>query len=348
MTGLVAHSDDIFAQLGRYYITQHVSGSEKREVLLPLPPRAVTDDVSVGILGAGVGGLYTALMLQSLDVNYEIIEASNRTGGRLFTHKFADGGPYDYFVSFKSLWVIGRYLISLLQDVGAMRYPLPPVDDQGNYQPGVMQRLGWLFNYIGLEDKLIPYYYTSDRSPGLEYYNGIRAHVGDKNDFDAPALGINESYIAAGTSAIVADVLHPFALALYDDLVNHTTTGWEKMLSADAHSTRSYMTFAYNPSPSLGIPEQSLSTDVVNWLETFDKSTGWYDRGLTETVLEAIAFGQAGDGTVDWKCIEYVRHFSPCGSHADDVIVYSAEGRMFFPILWWKKLRIKQAKMSSN
>jgi monoamine oxidase len=46
-----------------------------------LPPRAVTDE-PVGILGAGVGGLYTALMLQSLNVSYEIIEASNRTRGQ--------------------------------------------------------------------------------------------------------------------------------------------------------------------------------------------------------------------------------------------------------------------------
>ena len=225
-------------------------------------------------------------------------------------------------------------MFSPLQDVGAMRYPLPPVDDNGDYKPGVMQRLGWLFNYIGLQDKLVDYFYTSDKSPGFQYFNGIRAHIGDQNSFNASALGVNQSYIAAGTSAIVEDVINPFAEALYDDLANHTTTGWEKMLSVDAHSTRSYMTFAYTPSESLGIPEESLSTTVVNWLETFDKSTGWYDRGLTETVLEAIAFGQADDGTVDWKCIEWVCIFSSCRSHADDVIVYSAEDRMSFPMLW--------------
>ena len=99
--------DGVFVQLARYYITKHISSLEKREALLPLPPRAETG-APVGILGAGVGGLYTALILQSLNVSYEIIEASNRTGGRLFTHKFADGGPYDYYVSFKSLWFSGR------------------------------------------------------------------------------------------------------------------------------------------------------------------------------------------------------------------------------------------------
>ena len=285
---------------------------EKRD-FLPLPPRALTDHVEpVGILGAGVGGLYTALILQSLNVSCEIIEAADRTGGRLFTHKFADGGFYDYFVSFNYHYFDHIHLtyISLLQDVGAMRYPLPPIGDDGKYQPGVMQRLGWLFDYVGLREKLVPYYYTSNKSPGFQYFNGIRVRIGQQNDFDASALGISQSYIKAGTSAIIGDVVHPFAAALYDDLEDKTTTGWEKMVSADAHSTRSYMTFAYTPNASLGLPEESLSTDVVNWVETFDKSTGWYDRGLTETVLEAIAFGQAGGAVIDWKCIEFVNFFS--------------------------------------
>ena len=32
--------------------------------------------MKVGIIGAGVGGLYAAMMLQSLDIDYEILEAS--------------------------------------------------------------------------------------------------------------------------------------------------------------------------------------------------------------------------------------------------------------------------------
>ena len=58
-----------------------------------------------------------------------------------------------------------------------MRYPLPLLNDKGDYKPGVMQRLRWLFKYIGLQDKLIDYFYTSDKSPGFLYYNGIRVCV---------------------------------------------------------------------------------------------------------------------------------------------------------------------------
>ena len=96
----LASADDLFVQYGRAIVEKHISAHsvEKREAF-PLPPRAVTSDAPVGILGAGVGGLYTALILQSLDVNFEILESSDRTGGRLFTHKFPGGNFYDYFVS---------------------------------------------------------------------------------------------------------------------------------------------------------------------------------------------------------------------------------------------------------
>ena len=54
----------------------------------------------VCIIGAGVAGLYAAMILKSLDIKFEIIEAGNRVGGRLFTHYFGkkDGSDYKYYV----------------------------------------------------------------------------------------------------------------------------------------------------------------------------------------------------------------------------------------------------------
>jgi len=186
-----------------------------------------------------------------------------------------------------------------------MRYPLPKSDEKGNYEPGVMQRVGQLFTYLGMRKQLVPYYYSSNKRPGFQYFNGIRSRIGEGSpNFDAPALGIDSALINIGVTNIVNDAVVPFARALFEDLQNHTTTGWDDMMKNDAYSTRSYFSFKYVPSPSFGLPAEHLSTRVINWLETFDKSTGWYDRGLTETVLEAIAFGQAGGGEIDWRCIE--------------------------------------------
>lgn len=62
----------------------------------------------VGILGAGAGGLYAALILKSLGIPFEILEAQHRTGGRLFTKHLVKGKDdrtlkeYEYFVSLRT------------------------------------------------------------------------------------------------------------------------------------------------------------------------------------------------------------------------------------------------------
>ncbi|KAK6708353.1 hypothetical protein SNK04_009316 [Fusarium graminearum] len=73
--------------------------------------------IDVGIVGAGVSGLFTALLFdwlnhhpalkdKGLKINYDIMEAAgaDRLGGRLYTHHFTDE-EHDYY------------------DVGAMRFP---------------------------------------------------------------------------------------------------------------------------------------------------------------------------------------------------------------------------------
>lgn len=67
--------------------------------------------LKVGIIGAGAAGLYSALLLQSLDIEFEILEADGRAGGRIYTHYFDPEGwkkstpqeaaYYNYYVSAK-------------------------------------------------------------------------------------------------------------------------------------------------------------------------------------------------------------------------------------------------------
>ena len=67
--------------------------------------------LKVCIIGAGITGLYIALLLDSLgdlNVSYEILEASPRAGGRVRTHYFSTD-THDYC------------------DTGAMRFPRIPL-----------------------------------------------------------------------------------------------------------------------------------------------------------------------------------------------------------------------------
>lgn len=61
-----------------------------------------SSEFTIGILGAGVAGLYTALMIDSLGpdsgITYQILEADERIGGRLYTHTFEGHTPNDYYV----------------------------------------------------------------------------------------------------------------------------------------------------------------------------------------------------------------------------------------------------------
>jgi NADPH-dependent 2,4-dienoyl-CoA reductase/sulfur reductase-like enzyme len=64
----------------------------------PAPPQ--TSTLPVCILGAGAAGLYIAMMLDSLGINYDLMEGSGRTGGRIFTYHFPKNpDKFQYFVS---------------------------------------------------------------------------------------------------------------------------------------------------------------------------------------------------------------------------------------------------------
>jgi hypothetical protein len=94
----------------------------------------------VAIIGAGVAGLRTALLLQSMRIPYKIFEASNRPGGRLFTYHFPSKPPYnpqgkhDYY------------------DVGGMRFP----NNKAN------EETFKLFKELNLSSKLTKYVLSND------------------------------------------------------------------------------------------------------------------------------------------------------------------------------------------
>ena len=76
---------------------------------LPTYRRRASTDLPIAIIGAGVAGLRVAMMLDYLEIPYEIFEASKRHGGRCYTYHFTteeeSGLKHDYY------------------DVGAMRFP---------------------------------------------------------------------------------------------------------------------------------------------------------------------------------------------------------------------------------
>ena len=99
---------DVYAARSRYVISCYHKKEDQAEMLRKCEPlkemlskyRMVGDGLPVCIIGAGAEGLYTAMILESLGISYDLVEASDHVGGRLFTYKgFKNAEPYDYFVS---------------------------------------------------------------------------------------------------------------------------------------------------------------------------------------------------------------------------------------------------------
>ncbi|KAH9835191.1 FAD/NAD-binding domain-containing protein [Rhodofomes roseus] len=224
------------------------------------------------------------MMLQSLDIDYEVLEASDRVGGRLYTYNFSKK-EHDYF------------------DVGAMRFPDTPM----------MKRTFHLFKKLTEEANLslIDYIFESPNSTLL--YNGkIMKRASSTQDPTAwDVRNIPSQYAQEGWSALVNNVVDPFVKQLAEDIKRDDKKGWKLMMEYDQYSTRAYMSANRSDTrPELDeLRLMPYPTPVVDWLEMFDKSSGWYDHALSETVLETLAFNFPPSGgneekQVEWRCID--------------------------------------------
>lgn len=203
-----------------------------------------------------------------------------------------------------------------------MRFPKTPI----------MDPLFNLFDEISL--KLGDYYFKDKNGNSTLLYNNINRQRFDgsvkPSDFNISGI-ISEPWGNLGWQTNVSNVVDPFSTALIQDFKEKRQEGWELMMKYDQYSMRAYM--AGNRSdarPSLdkeGLMPYPLN--VVNWCETFDKSSGWYDRGLTETVLESLAFQYDGS-PFDWKYIVCVTYRSSMIT-ADYILV---EARRSLLRLW--------------
>ncbi len=109
------------------------------------------DQATVGIIGGGFAGLYSGLILQSLGIESEVFEASDRVGGRIDTWYSTEYDP-------KNVDMAGLY-----GEVGGMRVP------QFSADMLPVQHLTLAVNAVlkrnGLEDKMVQwrkFYYNSE------------------------------------------------------------------------------------------------------------------------------------------------------------------------------------------
>ncbi|OCL14974.1 hypothetical protein AOQ84DRAFT_163539 [Glonium stellatum] len=262
------------------------------------------EHMKIGIIGAGVAGMFTAMILDQIKeripglkdvISYDILEAAGekRLGGRLYTHEFTDK-PHDYY------------------DVGAMRFP----------HNEVMKRTYQLFEYLDMVDDLVPYYMSDYDGVCPSYFNDVQrvgpVPKGEENPYGINTPGdeiVPKALMKRNPSDVIEEAIKPFVDRLLEDLdanpktgleapkkdaqgkvhppdsYDHHHSGWELLMTADSMSTRQFLRSTVLP----GIPEcvakgPGYSFNTIEWLETFTYATGWYNQSLAETVLESLDF----------------------------------------------------------
>ena len=117
---------NVYAYLGRRFLSAY--NDRHKDIpdynLVELWPifrdEEETSVLPVCIIGAGLAGLYTAMILESLGISYHIVDADTRerVGGRFFTYRFPNGGPYDYYVPKSTRSVHAELLLLLCRTSG--------------------------------------------------------------------------------------------------------------------------------------------------------------------------------------------------------------------------------------
>ncbi|KAI0314252.1 hypothetical protein OF83DRAFT_1085776 [Amylostereum chailletii] len=264
-------------------ITVPVSGIQSGNLMIP--PQ--TGPLKIGILGAGVSGLFAALILQAaidksvvegtpLNITYEILEVEagegeHPYGGRLWT-KSLGGGKNDYY------------------DRGVMRFPDVPFAKPVSY----------LLEYLSLHSSRIEYIMSTNNN--LRFYNNRRL---TKGQIAANAQIDNHDPFKTNVTELSAtpeDMLQGKIQPLVDGLIENKKKGKEflRKLDREGYATRSY----------LSMTEPKYNNDVINYLETFTAGTTSFDQSLYETVMSELAFhypGHHGKSDAKWFCIHCFR-----------------------------------------
>ncbi|QRV73417.1 Flavin containing amine oxidoreductase [Ceratobasidium sp. AG-Ba] len=229
-------------------------------------PKVKTPVKNIAIVGGGVAGLYTAMLLKEKTMSSRLISTKPSIIGTP-----AQGGEYDYF------------------DVGAMRFPDTPI----------MKKTYELFK--NLKIRLLEYKISNETN--WMVYNGRR--FSKKQIADDPKIWSQDPFrISVTNGGTVPDkwayqdpgeILEKELKPFIDKLAKNPNSALDELIDEFDHfSTRSYLA-------SKGYPPA-----LISWIETMSAGTGWFDRALIETILEEMAFKYNRKSPTDlkWRCVD--------------------------------------------
>lgn len=246
--------------------------SEETTTFMPiLPPEVAKEQkehLRVGIVGGGMAGLYSALLLKEglPNVSVKIFEATERVGGRVYTHRFSEE-KYQYF------------------EAGAMRLP------EVSWQQPVFNLIAYLNRKLpDFQIDLIPYQYSCS-SGNRVYVNGTKQKDGEIMTVDYANSHLSElgfpprADATAEAGKLLQDAIDPVIKALKTDLVA-------------ALKKYDPMTLHYYLSQELGWTEAK-----INYVEVMSSQTNEFRNGLVDQAILNSDF--SGQVVTNWKTINH-------------------------------------------
>ena len=246
------------------------AGSSPSGVLLstasPGPPAPLK---KVAIVGAGMSGMYSSLLLKIHQPNVEvkIFEAIDRIGGRVYTHWFEEGEKNQYF------------------EAGAMRIPVTL------WQRPVFELIHFLNKKLpeSFHIDLIPYNYSWP-SGNRVYVNGKKQDNGAIMTVDYANNHLNELGFPeeAGATEQAGKLLQNAMNAVAVELEND----FEKALvKYDPMTLHYYLS-----------KECKWNEEKINYVEVMSSQTNEFHLGLADQVILNSDF--TGEVVNEWKTID--------------------------------------------
>ncbi|KAF5661102.1 major facilitator superfamily transporter [Fusarium heterosporum] len=205
----------------------------------------------VGIVGAGISGLYTGLLLSREGHKVTIFEAADRVGGRIYTHRFTPQ------VKSQDVYF----------EAGAMRIP------RSSLHSKVFDLIRYLNTHGSVESRIELIPYVLDHENNKSFFQGQKGLLQDPRW--SVKAGLPPGYCNKTPQQLLGSVVIPWLTLLRQNF----DEGFRKLLEYDEYSFRAYLRSV------VGWPHE-----VIEFVELFCSQTNQYDLSFTEIIMQNLDF----------------------------------------------------------
>ena len=273
------------------------AGKFKQALETPQSLRGVQAPM-VGIVGGGFAGLYAGLILQSLGIECEVFEGSDRVGGRIDTWYSEEYDAED------------KNKAGLYGEVGGMRLPqfsddMLPVQQLALAVNSVLERNGM----ADMAVKWRKFYYNSPvqrlrynnmKAPILAEDAGLNPlNFGVDHGGDLPMVWVTEVTPTTGDPYLPINMVLDMVNERFLDAIDKSfSAGFALLMKYDNYSMWAYLTNVFTLEQlgdyydeTMGDPTANLPYNVASYLETLNVGTGMYSVSFVEMVIAVYDWG---------------------------------------------------------